>query len=88
MVADIERPPFSKSLDSPLQITIIFKNPRVKTQFKNLAKKVFTCKYKFLSWGFDDTTKLPLTYVLLKMILVTGNKFRACARIYNDVNYL
>ena len=67
---------------------VIFKNPRDKTQFTNLAKQLMPRKYKFLLWAFEDTAKLPGSYLLLDVRLQMDDKLRVCARIFNDVSYL
>ena len=66
---------------------VIFKNPRDKTQFTNLAKQFMPRKYKFLLWVFEDATKLPRSYLLLDMRSETDDKLRVRAKIFNDVNY-
>ena len=66
---------------------VIFKNPRDKTQFTNLAKPFMPREYKFLLWAFEDATKLPRSYLLLDMRPETDNKLRVRARIFNDVSY-
>ena len=58
---------------------IIFKNPRDKTRFANLAKQFMSRKYTFLLWAFEDATKLPRSYLILDI--------RVRARIFNGVNY-
>ena len=66
---------------------VIFKNPRDKTQFTNLAKQFMPRKYKFLLWAFEDATKLPRSYLLLDMRPETDDKLRVRARIFNGVSY-
>ena len=66
---------------------VIFKNPRGKTQLRNLAKQFMPRKYTFLLWAFEDATKLPRSYLLMDMRPETDNKLRVCARTFNDVSY-
>ena len=66
----------------------MFKNPRDKTQFTNLAKQFIPRKYKFLLWTFEDATKLPRSYLLLDMRPEADDKLWVRAKIFNDVNYL
>ena len=63
---------------------VIFKNPRDKTQFTNLARQFMPRKYKFLLWVFEGTTKLARSYLLLDMRSETDNRYRVCARIFHD----
>ena len=60
---------------------IIFKNPRDKTQFLNLAKQFMPRKYKFLLWAFEDATQLPRSYLMLDMKPETDDKFRVRAKL-------
>ena len=65
---------------------VIFKNPRDKTQFTNLARQFMPRKYKFLLWAFEDATKLPRSYLLFDMRPETDDRYRVRARIFNDKN--
>ena len=65
---------------------VIFKNPRGKTQLRNLAKQFMPRKYTFLLWAFEDATKLSRSYLLMDMRPETDNKLRVCARTFNDVS--
>ena len=67
---------------------VIFKNPRDKTQFTNLARQFMPEKYKFLLWTFEDATKEPRAYLLLDMRPETDDRYRVRARIFKDVNHL
>ena len=67
---------------------VIFKKPRDKTEFTNLARQFMPRKYKCLLWVFEDSTKLPRFYLLLDMRPERDDRYRVCARIFNDVNHL
>ena len=67
---------------------VIFKKPRDKTKFTNLARQFMSRKYKCLLWAFEDATKLPRFYLLLDMRPERDDRYRVRARIFNDVNHL
>ena len=66
---------------------ITFKYPRDKIQFTNLAKQFMPRKCKCLLWVFEDSTKLPRSYLLLDRRPETDNILGVRARIFSDVNY-
>ena len=45
---------------------VVFKNPQDKTQLMNWARQFMTRKYTFLLWVFEDATKIPRSYPLLR----------------------
>ena len=65
----------------------IFKNPRDKARFTNLARQFMPWKYKFLLWAFEDTTKLTRSYLLLDMRPEVYDRYRICGRIFNDAHW-
>lgn len=59
----------------------IFKNPRDKTQFLNLAKQIMPRNLKFLIWAYDDATKELRSYIFLDLKAETEDAFRVRANI-------
>ena len=67
---------------------VIFKNPRDKSQFSNLARQVMPRNRTFLENAFEDAVKNPFGYLFLDLKPSTDDKFRIRTRVlpHNDSN--
>jgi hypothetical protein len=62
---------------------IVFKNPRDRNQFGNLARQVWPTNSKSLQKAYDDATSKPHGYLFLDLCQETNEKLRFLTNIFD-----
>ena len=76
---------FARTINLNCHYTIIFNNPRDKTQIRYLAREMFPDNSKLLIEAYDDITKIPHGYIFIDNKQETDEKLRIQTNITKDI---